>query len=97
MKWETFVEAVACDDAGKLSRFFRYTIVRLTERLDRVDGQVRYENLLTDLAQHVGDLEWEEPHHPPVEWAEFYGDEWVREMAVGWRWVDLTRFGYGDM
>jgi hypothetical protein len=94
LTWPTFVEAVACDDAGKLSWFYRYTIARLIEPLDRADVVVRYEQLLVDLAPHVAEFELEPAYHPDMDLAEFYGDERVQTMAMAWGQADLVRFGY---
>jgi hypothetical protein len=95
LDWPAFVEAVALDDASQLSCFYRWTIARLIEPLDRVDSLIRYERLGDDLQTLlVGDVQLKPAYHDGIDSAEWFADDGLRDLAMAWGQVDRLRFGY---
>jgi hypothetical protein len=94
LDWPAFVEAVARDDAGQLSWFYRWTITRLIDPVDRLDGVIRYERLGDDLRKLVGDANLDGAYHDAIDLAEWYGDDRIHDLAAAWGQADRLRFAY---
>ena len=59
-----------------------------------MDGTIRYERLGDDLREVVGDVELAGAYHDPIDLAEWYGDDRIRDLATAWGQADRLRFGY---
>ena len=95
LTWPQFVLACAEDHPGVLRWFYRWTITRLIEPVDRLDGTIRYERLGDDLRSVLeADVDLSAAYHDPIEPAEWYGDERIRDLATAWGQADRLRFGY---
>ena len=82
------------DHPGMLTWFYRWTITRLIEPVDCLDGVIRYERLADDLEGLVGDGDLDGAYHHPIDLAEWYGDDRIRDLAVALGQADRLRFGY---
>jgi hypothetical protein len=94
LTWPEFVLACAEDHPGHLGWFYRWTITRLIEPVDRLDGTIRYEQLEQGLREWTGDVSLESPYHKPLELNNWYADDRIRDLATAWGQADRLRFGY---
>jgi hypothetical protein len=95
LTWPQFVLACAEDHPGMLRWFYRWTITRLIEPVDRLDVTIRYERLVDDLRSVLeADVDLSAAYHDPVDPAEWYGDDRIRDLASAWGQADRLRFGY---
>lgn len=94
LTWPAFVLAVAEDHPGYLSWLYRWTITRLIEPVDRLDGTIRYERLANDLSGAVGNVDLAPPYHASPDLSDWFGDSRIRQLAEAWAQPDRLRFGY---
>ena len=88
------MQAVAEDDASRLSWLYRYTICRLLEGR-HVDCLVHYETLTDDLEKVVGMPVELPPAYASAheDWRPFY-DPQTLDLAAGWARPDLVAYQY---
>jgi hypothetical protein len=95
LTWPQFVLACAEDHPGALRWFYRWTITRLIEPVDRLDGTIRYERLADDLRSLLeAEVDLSAAYHDPVDPAAWFGDDRIRDLATAWGQADRLRFGY---
>lgn len=92
LNWEQYTDLVVQDVSTLLTPFYRWTITRLIEPLDRIDGIIRFENLQQQFQDILG-ITIEDHTNNYDLMIYYYSPEIIRGVSA-WATVDCMRFQY---